>query len=194
MKSVFLKFQPKKRLLMGVAVTVAVLSVGVGGYAFAVTAGVTTSTNASDTETLTATVPYTAVLGAPSDGHGGYLVDIADFPANARITSVDMLVHTPYTTSENSGVTGKLNLSDPSDSPSSVTYLIMNDITDGPSGSNHTSFWVTPSMGINEQSTGAIIPDSGVLQLDVDRWGGSFDPGETLTAGEVTVYVNYIQY
>ncbi len=194
MKSVFLRLQSKKQLFTGVAIAAAVLSACAGGYAFAVTTGVTTSTASSDAETITATVPYTAVLNAPSDGHGGYLVDLADFPANARITSVDMLVHTPFATSESSSVTGTLGLSDPSDNASSVSYLIMNDMSEGPSGSNHTSFWVTPKMGISEQSTGAIIPDSGVLQLDVDRWGGALDTGETITAGEVTVYVNYIQY
>jgi len=194
MKSVFLKLQSKKRIVTGVAVIVATMLVGAGGYAFAVTTGVTTSTAASDTETITAAVPYTAVLNAPSDGHGGYLVDLADFPANARITSVDMHVHTPFATSEGSTMTGMLSLTDPSDAPSSVPYLIMDDITEAPAGSNHTDFWVTPKMGINEQSTGAIIPDSGVLQMDVDRWGGSLDPGETITAGDVTVYVNYIQY
>lgn len=194
MKSVFLKFQSKKQLFTGVAVAALVLSVGVGGYVFAVTTGVTTTVTSSDAKTIKAVVPLAAVLNAPSDGRGGYLVDLADFPANARITSLDMSVDTPFETSENSTVTGTLNLSDPSDLASSVSYLIMDDLTEAPVNSSHTNFWVTPQSGINEQSTGGILPDAGVLQLDVDRWGASFDPGETLTAGQVTVYVNYIQY
>ncbi|TAH35881.1 hypothetical protein EYC59_01625 [Candidatus Saccharibacteria bacterium] len=137
-------------------------------------------------KTRTITVPYTSVLAAPSDGNGGYLVDLGNFPANARIISTDLKINAPFTTSDSADVSAQLLLND--NINAGYNYpLGCYSLVSGSTGDNQYSWNGCVNYG---SGSGPVLSVAGSLQLGVS--GGA--NLSSLSSGQATIYVHYVKY